>query len=187
MNISRVTKAVLLSACVLLPSLVAGELPKPIPELKLTNGATLRNVTVVRYERERVVLRASGSVGPISYTLIPQPIRAQWESERDAESESKDAVRQAAQARENQSVAVETERVNEDKACEEAVSRHSIRQGMTEAQVERSWGIPARKSAYTGTAGQSAQWIYSRPDVNWFLYFSDGRLRSWSRHSDRPE
>jgi len=57
---------------------------QPIPEMKLTNGAVFRNVTVVRYEKERVVLKSSGGIGPLPYSYIPEPLRSQMIAERDA-------------------------------------------------------------------------------------------------------
>ena len=48
----------------------------PIAELRLTNGATFRNVTVVRYEKDRVVLKSTGGVGSLAYSMIPEPTRS---------------------------------------------------------------------------------------------------------------
>ncbi len=58
---------------------------QPIAELKLTNGAVFRNVSIVRYEREMVVLKISGSNAPFQYRYIPEPLRTQMFAERDAE------------------------------------------------------------------------------------------------------
>ena len=58
---------------------------QPIAEIKLTNGAVFRNVTIVRYERDRVVLESSGGTGPITYGYIPEPLRTQMFAERDAQ------------------------------------------------------------------------------------------------------
>lgn len=60
-------------------------LDQPIATLRLTNGTVLRNVSVVRYDKERVVLRSSGGLGPIAYSYIPEPVRSQMLALRDAE------------------------------------------------------------------------------------------------------
>lgn len=56
---------------------------QPIPELKLTNGVVFRRVTVVRYERDVVVLKSAGGLGPLLYSYIPQPLRSQMLAERE--------------------------------------------------------------------------------------------------------
>lgn len=57
---------------------------QPIPELRLTNGTVFRNVSVVRYDRERVILKSSAGIGPLLYSYIPEPLRSQMLAERDA-------------------------------------------------------------------------------------------------------
>lgn len=53
---------------------------KPAPtmpeEVTLTSGRVLRNVQVVRWESERVVLKYTGGVDPIPFSLIKTPARA---------------------------------------------------------------------------------------------------------------
>ncbi|MCX6953853.1 MAG: hypothetical protein NTV51_17020 [Verrucomicrobia bacterium] len=56
---------------------------QPIPELRLTNGTIFRRVTVVRYERNTVLLQSAGGLGSLPYSYIPQPLRAQMLAERD--------------------------------------------------------------------------------------------------------
>ncbi len=70
----------------------ANEAPKekpaiaqPIAELKLTNGTVFRNVTIVRYERENVVLKISGNNAPFLYRYISEPLRTQMLATRDIE------------------------------------------------------------------------------------------------------
>jgi hypothetical protein len=57
-------------------------------EVTLTSGRVLRNVEVVRWESNRVVLRYSGGIDPIAFTLFATPapaelpgIRKTWELE----------------------------------------------------------------------------------------------------------
>jgi len=68
----------------------ADDLPKksaivqPIPELKLTNGTVFRNVTIIRYDKESVVLKSNAGLGPIGYNMIAEPVRSQMIAERDS-------------------------------------------------------------------------------------------------------
>lgn len=83
----------LLLALALIGSAVAAETPKekakdelifPIPEMKLTNGRVWKNVTVVRYEKDNVVLKSSAGIGPIPYSYVPEPTRGLMLTARDA-------------------------------------------------------------------------------------------------------
>jgi len=48
-------------------SAIAADFPT---ELKLTNGATLRNVSVVRMEKDRIILKHAGGIDPIRFSQI---------------------------------------------------------------------------------------------------------------------
>jgi hypothetical protein len=54
---------------------------KPMPvmpdEVTLTTGRVLRKVQVVRWEKDRVVLKYSGGVDPIAFSLIAEPLRSE--------------------------------------------------------------------------------------------------------------
>ena len=65
-------------------------------ELKLTNGATLRNVSVVRWEKERVILKHAGGIDPVRYDHIVAEQRAIVLAVRDAAALA--AANQPAQA-----------------------------------------------------------------------------------------
>jgi hypothetical protein len=60
---------------------VAADFPT---ELKLTNGATLHNVSVVRWEKDRVILKHAGGIDPIRYDHIDAAQRAAVLEVRDA-------------------------------------------------------------------------------------------------------
>jgi hypothetical protein len=53
-------------------------------ELKLTNGATLHNVSVVRWEKDRVILKHAGGADPVRYDHIDAGQRAIVLEARDA-------------------------------------------------------------------------------------------------------
>lgn len=71
---------------------------QPISELKLTNGTVFRNVTIIRYEKEKVVLKSSSGLGPLPYSYIPEPLRAQMKAERDTEAAARAKTEAAAAA-----------------------------------------------------------------------------------------
>lgn len=59
------------------------EKPAIMPrELRLTNGAVLTNVQVVRWEKDQVVIRYVGGVAPVRYSNIAEPDRSIVESVR---------------------------------------------------------------------------------------------------------
>jgi hypothetical protein len=53
-------------------------------ELKLTNGATLHSVSVVRWEKDRVILKHAGGIDPVRYDHIDSAQRATVLEVRDA-------------------------------------------------------------------------------------------------------
>ncbi len=69
----------LLLACLTLAtcSLLSAADEKPAPTMPdavtLTTGRILRNVQVVRWEKDRVVLKYSGGIDPIAFSLIKEP------------------------------------------------------------------------------------------------------------------
>jgi|ERR1035437_8794231 hypothetical protein len=152
---------------------------QPIAEIKLSNGAVFRNVTIVRYERERVVLKTSGGIGNILYSYIPEPLRAQMLVERDAALAAKDVADKStrianAKIEEEQRQRDEAEKIRQAKFAE-AIDHKSIMVGMTTEQVRRSWGSPGKINSSGGAYGSHEQWIYESN----YVYFDDGKLTSW--------
>lgn len=59
-------------------------LPQPLPEVKLTTGAVFKNVTVVRYEKDKVALKWASGNASYAYSMIQEPLRGQMIAARDA-------------------------------------------------------------------------------------------------------
>jgi hypothetical protein len=126
---------------------------KEIPELKLTNGKVFRNITIMRYDAATVTLKSEAGTGPIPYSMIPEPYRAQMMKIRD-----------------------------EYAALERAVLKRELMVGMTKAQVLRAWGSPARRLDRGIGEGSTAQWVYEQGGGKTFHALFDGdRLRSWTK------
>ncbi len=159
------------------------ELVLPIAEMKLTNGRVWKNVSVVRYEKENVVLKSSAGIGPLPYTYVKEPTRGLMLAERDKVLKSAEQTRQAtalaeAKFREDQnkkasaaSAAAEARKAR----VSAAIRKNSIFVGMTPDEVKQSWGAPQKINASGGSYGTHEQWIYP----NNYVYFRDGELSSW--------
>lgn len=166
---------------------------QPIPELKLTNGATFRNVTIVRYEKERVVLKSSSGVGPLGYNMIPEPLRSRMITERDgalsAKAEAERAQRVAAAEGERQQQEKEAQaaaaRAAFRERVEDAIRRRVLIVGMTPADAVRSWGDPVRRNTSGGAHGSHEQWVFASPEGTTYVYFDEGKLTSWQQSERR--
>ncbi len=68
----------------------AEEKPAPVmpTEVTLTTGRVLRNVKVIRWEKDRVVLKHSGGADPIAFSLVTEPLRSQLAVIREAVTNS---------------------------------------------------------------------------------------------------
>lgn len=77
---------------VLALEVVASESVKTPPtmpsEVTLTSGRVLRNVQVVRWESNRVVLKYTGGVDPIPFSLIAEPLRSQLPIIKEGQKQS---------------------------------------------------------------------------------------------------
>lgn len=67
-------------------AIIAGETaPTAMPsEVTLTTGRVLRNVSVLRRESDRVVLKHSAGADPVAFSLIAEPLRGQLPAIRKA-------------------------------------------------------------------------------------------------------
>jgi hypothetical protein len=63
------------------------------------------------------------------------------------------------------------------------VSRGMIRQGMTRAQVQASWGRPLDINRSVGSWGTREQWVYgdARYTDPKYVYFRNGRCTGWQQ------
>lgn len=160
---------------------------QPIPELKLTSGTVFKNVIVVRYEKERVVLKSSAGVAPLAYSYIPEPTRALMIAERDvalaAGQKAEREARVTATERADAERVLAEKKAADQKArrekIEAAIREKSLVVGMTPAEATHSWGAPARKNTSGGKNGSSEQWVYATPMATYYVYFDDGALSSW--------
>lgn len=161
---------------------------QPIAEMKLTNGTVFRNVTVVRYTRETVVLKSSAGLGPLAYTLIPEPLRSQMIAERAVVLAAKSAAdkgsavanaKKEAAARELDAANAEL-RAKRAERVEKAMRDQTLIVGMTSDEAIRSWGSPDSKNTSGGTHGSTEQWVYRKGKMGTtYVYFTDGLLTSW--------
>lgn len=157
----------------------AQETPPPsMPsEVLLTSGRTLRGVKVVRWERDRVVLKHAAGVDPIAFSIIKSVPRADLERMRDlgmAAAKIDMEVKRDAHAKRLEAEAAERER---QERFERLVSEHKIAVGMSAEQLERSWGSPTKKNISAGSYGRSEQWVYR--DSNAYVYVESGAVTSW--------
>lgn len=160
----------------------SGGIKQPIAELKLTNGVVFKNVTIVRYESERVVLKSSAGVGGISYSMIPEPLRREMLAERNATTAAQKtttaAQNQAEQTRYNAKIAAAEEAKRARRRFEETADRGNVVVGMPVDLVIKAWGEPARKNESTSGFDQ---WVYYgtiRSSVRQYVYVRNGVVES---------
>ncbi len=163
-------------------------LQSTIPELRLTNGTVFRNVTIMRFERQQVVLKSHAGTAPLSYSMLPEPIRKALLTAQDNALVSQAEQSKAKQIRagiewEQQQAA---RKASEDKAerTNAAIRSKKLLLGMTPEQAVQSWGRPERINSSGGQNGSTDQWIYARQEGVYYIYFRDGELSSW-QHSER--
>ena len=53
---------------------------------------------------------------------------------------------------------------------------HRIWIGMSEAQLQFSWGTPERRNNSTNASGTNSQWVYGS---GYYVYLDDGVVESW--------
>lgn len=81
-------KTLFVALCLICIFACAGATEAPVPrmpeEVTLTTGRVLRKVQVVRWERERVVIKHSAGADPIPFSLFSEPLRSSLPAIRDA-------------------------------------------------------------------------------------------------------
>lgn len=179
-------KHILLMLCLAVACLAADETPPALPPLPdtvtLKNGAVLKKVSVIRWQKDAVVLKHQGGADPIRFEHMSPESRALFEAHKGkglaGESAKKNAIQEQAAAQESARAANERKR----KLIEDAISSKDLVLGMTESEAIQSWGRPDKINASGGAGGRNEQWIYyRRPGDTWYLYFKGGVLTSWQK------
>lgn len=174
-------------------TIAASEEIKPLPsEIALKNNAKVRRIeNVVRWEKDRVVVKHAGGTDPVLFANMAPESRAIWEER------GKIALREQKKLEELQGLAAaerqdkeQQSRVDAEKwrgQVTQAVANHKLLTGMTPAEAIASWGRPGKRNVDSGSAGNHEQWVYIEgpaiipPVKRGYIYFDDGRLSSWSK------
>ncbi len=149
------------------------ELP-PLPtDVTLTSGAVIRKITVVRWEKDSVVVKHVGGVDPIRYISLPPATRALFEKHREVGVNSqKQAASAAAKDAERKQTEYTKKIVDEARFLELARTK-KIAVGMPQHLVRESWGDPIRINRSSGGADQ---WVYGSGQ---YVYIEENKVRSW--------
>lgn len=187
-------KTLCLYLCLVVGILGAEEAKKPAPvmppEVTLTTGRVLRKVEVIRWEKDRVVLKYSGGVDPIAFSLIKSitpeqlaELKAQGMERANIAAETKKLAAQV------DAMKGELQRAREESdkrmgEAREAASRNGrLMEGQNYEQVRLALGTgPSRSNDYA--SGREEQRIYELQQETFYVYFSNGIVTSWQR-SDR--
>jgi len=171
-------KKILIGLCFWVGIVTAAE--KPAEELKLPeeivlkSGRTLKNISVVRWEQDRVVLKFTGGADPIPFSIITNVPLATLQTLRDAARTRKNAVDaevlKMRQAAENEKTQAQIDEAVADVKWEELARKNKVAAGMPARWVLKAWGSPLR----THTAGGIEQWVFE----NKYVYFKGGRVSS---------
>ncbi len=71
--------------------------------------------------------------------------------------------------------------VAEPSPMEQLIAQHKVAVGMTEAEVQRSWGPPDDINTTIRQSGRREQWVYDRGDFSaQYVYFENGQVTSIS-------
>lgn len=161
---------------------LAPDLDGPTPtEIRLTNGVKLRQVKVLHWQPDSVLIQYVGGTVPIRLVNIHPDDRAYFTANMDRQLQAqKDAALNAARnsamqaqmennaARGQAEFAAQQEDMqsNRDAQIDEAISHHRLMVGMTSSQVSRSWGPPTRINQVDTSMGHTILWTYGGRGVN---------------------
>lgn len=152
-------------------------------EVTLTNGATLHRVTVVRWQKEAVVLRHAGGVDPVRYANITPEQRAIFEAYREkglAQEAAKEAiVRKTAEAQR----AAELAELDHKEKIRAAIANKELLTGMTADETIDAVGKPQSVSQMGDGNVAREQWTYDR----YYLYFEKGILVAAKKRESSAE
>lgn len=171
--------------CALALSLAVGsfaeETLKPIrsmpSEVTLTSGRVLRKVEVIRWQKDRVVLKHAGGADPIAFSLIKSISMEDLEAMSKAGTAQQAEKAKAAQADYDAKLAAESAARAEQERFEKLIGERKIAIGMSAEQAERAWGRPDKKNVSGSDSSRLEQWVYRSTGA--YLYVENGRVRSW--------
>ncbi len=169
----------------------AEELTSLPSEIILKGKSSIKVKEVVRWEKDRVVIRHAGGIDPIRFDSMAPESRRLWEARSKLalpEQEKLNVLIQAKAAAMAKVQQAETEQaelarraeIEEQSKIEDAIRRRVVMVGMSPAQVIQSWGQPDKVNRSGGEYGTHEQWIYRAS--NWYLYFRNGKLSSWQHN-----
>ncbi len=160
----------------------APDLDGPTPtEIRLTNGVRLREVKVLQWSPDSLLIQYVGGTVPIRLVNIHPEDRAYFTANMDkALQAQKDEAMKAAQRNAAQShlaemqqqiYQVNTAQVEEmqaahEAALDDAIGHHRLAVGMTTSQVRRSWGTPSRINQVDTEMGHAILWSYEGRGVD---------------------
>lgn len=151
------------------------ELP-PLPsEIKLTNGVTLHNASVEKWQTDRVTIRHQGGIAPIFYIHIVPEQRKLFEARKVEGIAATKTLQQLKDNQAGQATATEQRAADLRTRVAEAIRKKSLIVGMTKDEAIQSWGRPIKTNDSGGSYGSHDQWIYE----SHYIYFQDGVLTSW--------
>jgi hypothetical protein len=172
---------------------------KPVPimptEVTLTSGRVLKNVQVVRWEKERVVLKYSGGVDPVAFSIIKSVPRSDLEEMQKAGIQAAKEVAEirrrlaANEAATNAALAkataeAEAAAVQAEEIREQASRQGTLMEGQTMDQVRRVLGGWKKINEYD--SGRSTQVIFELDrGEDYYVYFTNGRVTSWQKFERR--
>lgn len=153
------------------------ETPQLPFQITLKNGAVLKKISVVRWDKEYVVLKHQGGIDPVRYTGMDDKDREIFEIYKAVglvkDKARKDQINAQAQAESDAYVA---DMARKEK-IRSAISTKHIVVGMTPSEAIESWGPPDKINSSGGSSGSYQQWIYGKYGT--YVYFRDGKLSSW--------
>ncbi len=156
-------------------------------EVTLTNGRVLRGVQVIRWERDRVILKYIGGADPIMFSLIKIPDRVTLESIRKGalekiESSKAEALEKIANEKKlaDQKAQLAAEEMALEEKREAMAKRGEPMKGQTKDQARWVFGTLLRTNDYD--SGRQIQAVYKHSiGDTYYVYFTDGRVTSWQR------
>jgi hypothetical protein len=149
------------------------ELPALPTDVVLKSGAILRKVSVVRWEKDRVVVKHAGGIDPVRYDTFSPAHRAIFEQHRPGALAAKVADDKAAANRANAEQEAYTKSLQDQIRWEDMAAKKKIEVGMSQALLIKAWGKPIRINASSQGADQ---WVYPNQQ---YVYVEDGKIRSW--------